>query len=100
MRSQAAGGLFVCADRVGREGKTTFCGCSCVIPLAGGWPAAPAGLLGIIEPGLLLAESSVEREPPRPATVAAGKRAWDEQPEEEDEEAEEVDGNSHGENDR
>jgi len=49
---------FVCADRVGCEGETNFCGCSCVMQLGGGAGGRPRarllGALGIEGEGLLL----------------------------------------------
>lgn len=44
---------FVCCDRVGQEGSTTFCGCSCVMALGGG-TAALRGALGVHGEGLLI----------------------------------------------
>ena len=49
--------FFVCADRIGREGETNFCGCSCVMQLgsADGKPRVMLlDALGIEEEGLLL----------------------------------------------
>ena len=60
--------VFVCADRIGREGDTNFCGCSCVMALGGapgggggGQPARVAllGALGIDTEGLLLQDIDV-----------------------------------------
>jgi protein N-terminal amidase len=45
---------FVCADRVGRECDTNFCGCSCVMSLGSGASATLLGALGVREEGLLL----------------------------------------------
>ena len=47
--------LFVCCDRVGQEGRTTFCGTSCVISLRNGGASLLASL-GCDEEGLLLVE--------------------------------------------
>lgn len=50
--------FFVCADRVGREGKTTFCGCSCVMRLGVAGDGRPRAslldALGIEDEGILL----------------------------------------------
>ena len=53
---------FVCADRIGQEGSTNFCGCSCVMQLgsADGKPRAKLlDALGIDEEGLLLQDIEV-----------------------------------------
>ena len=50
--------FFICADRIGREGDTNFCGCSCVLQLGGGAGGKPRArlldVLGIEEEGVLL----------------------------------------------
>ena len=54
--------FFVCADRIGREGQTNFCGCSCVMQLGSpdGKPRAKLlDSLGIDEEGLLLQDIEV-----------------------------------------
>jgi protein N-terminal amidase len=51
---------FVCADRIGREGDTTFCGCSCVMALrgaaGGSGRATLLSALGVTTEGTLLCD--------------------------------------------
>lgn len=62
IRRRDGGGMprrayFVCADRVGVEHGTTFCGTSCVLSLA---EPAVLGALGTHEQGLLLCELTLD----------------------------------------
>jgi protein N-terminal amidase len=76
--------FFVCADRVGREGETTFCGCSCVMRLGPGAVGRPRAslldALGIEEEGKLLqdidaATDDDEQEAEEPVTREAALQA-------------------------
>lgn len=68
------GGVFVCADRIGSEGATNFCGGSCVLSGAsrvtsGELIDAPA--LGTAEEGVLVAEVEVPVASPGDSAAAA-----------------------------
>lgn len=61
------GGVFVCADRVGSEGTTNFCGSSCVLSgtsrVVDG-QLLGAGALGSAEEGVLVTEVEVPEAKP------------------------------------